>query len=129
MKQLSQAIIAFAVLCLSSGMAPAVEAAGFTPAAFEAAQKAGKPILVEISATWCATCKAQGLILKKLFSEPKFKDLQVFDIDFDSQKDAVRLFGAHDRATLIVFRGGKEMGRSMFDTNRESIEALLAKGL
>ncbi|MGD9805062.1 MAG: thioredoxin family protein [Hyphomicrobiaceae bacterium] len=32
----------------------------FTPAAFEAAQKAGKPIIVDISATWCPTCKAQA---------------------------------------------------------------------
>jgi thioredoxin 1 len=128
-KRLSQAVFALAVLCLSSGLASAAEPLRFTPAAFEAAQKAGKPILIDISATWCSTCKAQALILNKLFAEPKFKNLQVFDIDFDTQTDAMRMFGAQDRATLIVFKGSKEMGRSVFDTNRESIEALLSKGL
>lgn len=129
MKRLSQAVFALAILCLSSGLASADEPGRFTAAAFEAAQKAGKPILIDISATWCSTCKAQALILNKLFAEPKFKDLQVFGIDFDSQKDAMRMFEAKDRATLIVFKGSREMGRSMFDTNRESIEALLSKGL
>ena len=129
MKRLSQAVFAFTILWLSSGLVPAAETAPFTPAAFEAAQKAGKPILIDISATWCTTCKAQALILNKLFSEPKFEELPVFDIDVDSQKDAMRTFGAKDRATLIVFKGSQEVGRSMFDTNRDSIEALLTKGL
>ncbi len=128
MKLLSGALFAIAFACLSAGPA-AAETATFTPAAFEAAQKAGEPILIDISATWCSTCKAQALILNKLFSGPKFKDFHVFDIDFDSQKDAMRRFGAQDRATLIVFKGSKEMGRSVFDTNQPSIEALLGKGL
>ncbi len=129
MKLLSGALFAVAFACLSAGPVAAVETSDFTPAAFEAAQKAGQPILVDISATWCSTCKAQALILNKLFAEPKFKDLHVFEIDFDSQKDAMRRLGAQDRATLIVFKGSKEEGRSVFDTNQASIEALLAKGL
>ncbi|MFY9639704.1 MAG: thioredoxin family protein [Rhodomicrobium sp.] len=129
MKLLSGALFAIAFACLGVAPAAAAETAAFTPAAFEAAQKAGEPILVDISATWCSTCKAQALILNKLFSEPKFKNLHVFDIDFDSQKDSMRKFGAQDRATLIVFKGTKEEGRSVFDTNQASIEALLGKGL
>ncbi len=129
MKILSRTIVAFAFACLGANLAAAAEKASFSPAAFEAAKKAGKPILVDVSATWCTTCKAQALVLGKLFSEPRFKDLQVFEVDFDSQKDAMRMVGAQDRSTLIVFKGGREVGRSVFDTSKPSIEMLLAESL
>lgn len=129
MRILASAILVLAFAFLGANLAAAAETESFTPPAFEAAQKAGKPILVDISASWCSTCKAQALILKKILAEPRFKDLQVFGIDFDSQKDAMRMFGAQSRATLIVFKGGKEAGRSVFDTNDATIEALLAKSL
>ena len=102
---------------------------GFVQAEFDAAQKAGKPILVEISAPWCPTCKAQAPILGELSAQPKFKDLRVFAVDFDNQKDVVKSLKAQSQSTLIVFKGGNEVGRSVGDTKRDSIEALLTKAL
>jgi thioredoxin len=115
--------------CLIGGLAMAGEASSFTASAFEAAQKAGKPILVEITAPWCPTCRAQAPILKDLSSEPRFKNLQVFAVDFDSQKDALQAFEAQRQSTLIVFKGATEVGRSVGDTSKASIEALLARSL
>lgn len=103
--------------------------ATYTKAGFEAAQKAGKPILVEIAASWCPTCKAQAPILGELRGQPRFKDLTVFTVDFDSQKDVVKAFGATMQSTLIVFKGATEVGRSTGDTKRESIDGLLTKSL
>ena len=109
-------------------LAPAWAAATpFTAAAFADAQKAGKPILVEIHATWCPTCKAQSAILGPMLADPRFKDLVVLRVDFDAQKDIVRQFGARMQSTLIVFKGAAEMGRSVGDTDAASIAALLAK--
>ena len=85
-------------------IASAAEVVPHTSQAFAAAQKAGDPILVEITASWCPTCKAQKPILSKLESDPKFKDLKVFDVDFDSQKDVVRNFKATMQSTLITFK-------------------------
>jgi hypothetical protein len=62
-------------------------------------------------------------------SAPKFNDLVYFVVDFDSQKDAVKYFGARMQSTLIAFKGEKETGRSVGDTNRSSIAALLSKTL
>jgi thioredoxin 1 len=103
----------------------AVEPQPFDNQAFAAAQKAGKPIFVAIHATWCPTCKAQKPILSELMADPKFKDLVYFTIDFDSQKDLVRRFGARMQSTLISFIGSKEQGRSVGDSNRASISDLL----
>jgi thioredoxin-like negative regulator of GroEL len=101
----------------------------FSEAAFKAAQASGSPILVEIHADWCPTCKAQQPILDKLTSDAKFKDLKVFRVDFDAQKTVVRQFGAQMQSTLIVYRGMTEKGRSVGDTKRASIATLLDKSL
>lgn len=101
----------------------------FNAQSFADAQKTGVPILVAIHASWCPTCKAQKPILSKLTSDPKFKKLAFFEVDFDSQKDLVRSFGARMQSTLIVFKGNKEEGRSVGDTNEASIETLLNKAL
>jgi thioredoxin 1 len=101
----------------------------FDSGSFAAAQQAGRPILVAIHASWCPTCKAQKPILSELMAEPKFKDLIYFVVDFDSQKDAVKFFGARVQSTLIAFKGATETGRSVGDTERSSIAALLNKTL
>ena len=101
----------------------------FSADAFKAAQAAGNPILVEIHADWCPTCKAQSPILDKLTSAAKFKDLKVFRVDFDAMKPVVKEFGAQMQSTLIVFKGSAEQGRSVGDTREASIEALLNKSL
>ena len=101
----------------------------FTENDFAAAQKAGKPIFVAIHATWCPTCKAQKPILSELMAGPNFKDLVYFVADFDSQKDAVNSFDAQMQSTLLAFKGEHETGRSVGDTDRLSIAALLIKTL
>lgn len=117
------------IVCLFAGQAVAAEKAAFTPAAFDAAEKAGKLILVDISAPWCPTCREQAVVLDELVSEPRFDKLQVFSVDFDSQKELLHKLGVQKQSTLIVFKGASEVGRSVGDTSKPSIEALLTKGL
>jgi thiol-disulfide isomerase/thioredoxin len=115
---------------LALGLTTAAHAATeapFTQSAFDAAQKAGKPILVHIWASWCPTCKAQAPTLTKIEHDPKFANLTIYTVNFDTQKDAVKAFGARIQSTLIAFHGGKETARSAGDTNADSILALAAK--
>jgi thioredoxin 1 len=107
----------------------AAEEQPFTPEAFQAAQDQHKPILVEIDASWCPVCRAQKPILSELFAQPKFKDLTVLRVDFDSQKKAVRSLGAKMQSTLIVFKGREEVGRSVGQTEAGAIAALLDKAI
>jgi thiol-disulfide isomerase/thioredoxin len=118
-----------AVSVAASTSAFAASPKPFDAKAFADAQAAGKPILIAIHASWCPTCKAQKPILSELTDDPKFKGLAYFVVDFDSQKNLVQKFGARMQSTLVAFKGDREAGRSVGDTKRESISALLNKTL
>ncbi|RBP06507.1 thioredoxin [Roseiarcus fermentans] len=120
---------AVAVGALFGARAFAAETVNYTPAGFDAALRDGKSILVEVHAPWCPTCKAQKPILADIEAKPEYKDLFVVHVDFDSQKDAVQRFGAHMQSTLITFKGGKETGRSVGQTDPAAIAALVAKAI
>jgi thioredoxin len=128
---LNGALLMAGALVAAAPLAPlwASTTVPFSAEAFKAAQASGSPILVEIHADWCPTCKAQNPILDRLTAEAKFKDLKVFRVDFDAMKPVVRQFGAQVQSTLIVFKGSAEQGRSVGDTREASIAALLDKSL
>jgi thioredoxin-like negative regulator of GroEL len=107
----------------------AAERMPFDQKAFEAAQTAGKSILVDVSAPWCPTCRAQKPIVEKLSLLPEYKDLQIFDVDFDTQKAVLHSLQVQQQSTLIVFRGAKEIDRSVGSTDPSAISDLLKKGI
>jgi thioredoxin 1 len=117
------AAIGFAAPALAAGPVD------YSPAAFEAALNSGKPVLVWIHASWCPVCKAQEPTLAKIEADPQYKDLTVVRVDFDSQKEVVKRFGASVQSTLIAFRAGKEVGRSVGETEPGALTALAAKAV
>ncbi len=120
---------AIAIAVVAALAVPALAATKFTPAALAEAQKAGKSILVEVSAPWCPVCRAQKVVLGELGKQARFKNIVKLEVDFDTQKDALKALNVRMQSTLIVYKGDKEMGRLAYDASKESIEALLAKAL
>ena len=126
MRCLSMGILALAItLTLTCTPAPAAQTANFDRVQFNAAQQAGRPILVDIRASWCPICSAQEPIIERLAALPEYKDLLILQVDFDRQKDVVRTLSASSQSTLIAFHGAREIGRSVGDTNADSIAKLL----
>jgi thiol:disulfide interchange protein len=103
--------------------------APFDRNAFEAAQKAGLPILLTVHADWCVTCRTQDPIVASLLRDPKFANYVTFRVDFDTQKDLLKQFRVQWQSTLIVFKGRQEVARSTAVTERDAIAAQLAKAL
>ena len=122
-------IVPMAALLAALAAAPAYAATvqPYTPAAFAAAQQQGKPILVHVTAPWCSTCAKQRPILSKLESDPKFNTLEVFNVDFDTQKGVLRTMGVQMQSTLIAFHGTTEKARSTGETSEAAIHSLLDK--
>ncbi|HEV7234181.1 MAG TPA: thioredoxin family protein [Sphingorhabdus sp.] len=98
----------------------------FERTAFEAAKAAGKPVLVDVNATWCPVCASQGRTIKAAVTAPKYRDLIIFSIDYDKQKAEWKRLGAQKQSTLIGYRGGREVGRVVYTTDKAAINALLA---
>ena len=122
-------LLSLGVAILSVASAQALEKRKYDATAFKAAQSSNKSILVDVSATWCSTCKAQHKVLDSLAKRPEFSDIVVFEVDFDTQKDALNTFNARWQSTLIAFRGERETKRLVGDTATESIEDLLKSSL
>lgn len=98
----------------------------FEMKAFRDAQASGKTILVDVTAPWCPTCKLPKPILQSV--EKERPNLLVYEVDFDTAKDVLRHFRVQAQSTLIVFKGGTEVGRSTGDTDPARIRTLIGKG-
>lgn len=122
------ASLLLAVCGAPSSAATFQEETRFTQSAFDAAQKSGQPILVHVTAPWCSTCAAQKPIVDRLHAQAEFENYKIFNVDFDTQKAALRKFGVRMQSTLIVYKGDKEAGRSSGETQPGAIKALLKKG-
>lgn len=121
-------LVAAASLALA-GPAFARDPDPFDQTAFMAAQAAGVPIVIHVTAPWCGECRAQKPIVAELTDQPEFASLKLFNVDFDSQKDVLRAFRVQYQATFIVFKGRTEVARSTGVTNRAAIRTLFEKAL
>ena len=120
-------VLALAAIAAPFAMAQAATEAPYSQAAFAAAQAAGKPILLHVTAPWCPTCAQQKPILAKLEADPAYADLQVFTIDFDTQKDLLRALNVRAQSTLIAYHGATEETRSTGATDPAAIAAVVAR--
>jgi thioredoxin 1 len=110
--------LAIAVMAslLHTTAAFALEQRAFDAAAFSAAQQAGKPVVVHVTAPWCPTCVAQHAAIDSLAAKPEFSSVTLFKIDFDSQPETWKGFGVRSQSTLVAFSGKQETGRLVGET-------------
>ncbi len=99
----------------------------YDAAAVAAAQAQGKPVILHVTAPWCSTCAAQKPIVDALIEAPRYKQVTVYDVDFDSQKAVLRKYGVTVQSTFVAFKGDREVARSSGDTNKASVEKLFDK--
>jgi thiol-disulfide isomerase/thioredoxin len=123
------AALLVATIAATIGSALAADRFPYEAAAFQAALDAGKPILVHVTAPWCVECKAQKPIVAALAGEPEYAGLTIFDVDFDTQKDALRRLKVQTQSTLVIFRDKIEVTRAVGITRRDAIEAVMKRAL
>ena len=101
----------------------------FSPAAFSAAQAHNGSQVVFVHAPWCPICRAQEQTIRKLLATPRYRDVHVLKIDFDSQKPLWTKFGATKQSTLIAFHGRRETARLSYDTDPAKVTNVVASSL
>jgi len=122
-------ITTLAALALSTlaSLATAGEIMPFSQQEFDKLTHEGKAVVLDISAPWCPTCKAQQPIIDGLMKQPAYKDVTLMTIDFDTAKPTLKQFKIAMQSTLVAFKGEKEVGRSVGDTSPTGLEALIKK--
>ena len=129
MISLKRFVLTLALIFLAPLAAQAADKIMFDAAQFAKAQSDNQSIMVIVTAPWCPTCKAQKPILDEVTGKPSFKNLKIFEVDFDTRKDVLQDLKVTMQSTLIIYKGKTEMGRSTGDTKKESIEILVNKSL
>jgi thioredoxin len=70
------------------------------------------PVVVDFYADWCGPCKMMAPVLEELASE-RADQLLVVKVNTDQNPVSPQHFGVRGIPTLVVFRGGQEVGRQV----------------
>ena len=117
------------IMTFAVNFAYALEKEKFTQERFDALQKAGEVVLVDVFATWCPTCKKQQAAIESYRANNPDKTFYVLEVDFDSQKEFVKQFRAPRQSTLLLYKGDKQFWFSVAETRPEVIAAELDKAI
>jgi thioredoxin 2 len=82
------------------------------------------PVLVDFYADWCGPCKIMAPVLDAV-AQARAGSALVAKVDTDRNPALARRFQIASIPTLIVFRGGREVGRELGAIPRPHLEALL----
>lgn len=72
----------------------------------------GAPVLVDFYADWCAPCKLVAPLIDELAREHQGRVL-VAKVDTDRAQEVALEYGIRSIPTLVLFRGGQEVERSI----------------
>ena len=101
----------------------------YTPQAFTAAQASGDPVVVDVYAPWCPTCRAQAPILDELRQDDRLADATFIKVNFDDEKAFLRTHRVPRQSTILVFKGRTEVARSIAETNRTRLRAVVLNAI
>ena len=118
------------IICIFAFGANAMEKeTTFNKELFDKAQADNKIVIVSSWIKYCSSCASQMKVLNKAKKEGKLSDIEFTNIEyftFDvTNKEIADLFEIQYQTTLLIFKGSKEVYRSIGETTEDLIyEAL-----
>lgn len=120
--------ILIAILALvAAGGAAFADFTTFEQTKFEALVKSKAPVVVHTHEWWCPTCRVQANVLEGLQKDPKFSKVTMLRASPGGDRATLEPLKAASRSIIIVFAGGKEIGRLNWITDETQIRALIEK--
>lgn len=82
------------------------------------------PVMVDFYADWCGPCKMLAPLVDELAKEYEGK-AKIFKLNVDESMDTAQTYGVMSIPTLIFFKDGKEVDRTVGGLSKEALEERL----
>ena len=82
-------------------------------------------VVVDFGANWCGPCKSLIPVLEEVVTEDPNK--KIVKVDIDEQEELAAQFKIMSVPTLLVFRNGEVIDKSIGLIQKDEVKALFAK--
>ena len=119
-----------AIMGVSMPLAANAKTVQYSSETFNQYLASGEVFLMAIHAKWCSTCARQNRVINALRSEGEpYNSMKLLAVDWDENRSSslIEEYNVPRRSTLIMFKGGKEIGRVVAGTSTSQIQGLIDK--
>jgi thioredoxin 1 len=90
--------------------------------------KSDLPVLVDFWAEWCGPCKMVGPTVEQL-SQMMAGKIKVAKLNVDENQEIAMKYGIRSIPSLILFKAGKEIARTVGAASKESYQKFIEQSL
>jgi thioredoxin 1 len=90
--------------------------------------KSNTPVLVDFWAEWCGPCRMVSPIIEKL-GESMSDKIKIVKLNVDENQELALNYGIRSIPSLLIFRDGKEIARTVGVATEQSYEKFVQSSL